>query len=79
MCVCVWYLAVMVLPSSRLIKWEGLMSLFALVNERKEGESIQYRHSINTGTLSSVCVCVCVCVSAVKRDRLKPHVLPQAN
>lgn len=33
-------MAVMVLPSSRLIGWEVFVSMFALVNERKEGESI---------------------------------------
>ena len=76
MCVCVcvlsggWLtdLAVMILPSSRLIGWEGFVSLFALVNERKEGEPIQYTLSVNRGTLSGgVCVCVCVCVCMLSR------------
>lgn len=50
---------VIMLPSSRLMRWEAaFVSLFALVNERKEGEPIQYTQSVNRGTLSGVCVCV---------------------
>ena len=36
------------LPCSRLIGWEGCVSLFVLVNERKEGEPIQYTHILST-------------------------------
>lgn len=58
--------AVMVLPSGRLIGWEGFMSVFALGNERKEGEPIQCMHSVNGGTFAGPAfVCACTCVSGV--------------
>lgn len=56
----------MVLPSCRLMGWEGLMSVFALGNERKEGESIQNMHSVNGGTFAGPAfMCACMCVSGV--------------
>ncbi len=72
-------LAVMVLPSSRLIGWEGFVSLFALVNERKEGEPIQYTHTLSTERHCQGRVCVCVCVCAVRGDCFKPNILPKAD
>lgn len=69
-------MAVMVLPSSRLIGWEVFVSMFALVNERKEGESIQYTliHTLSVVQhCQDLCVRECVFVLRVTALSLPIH------
>lgn len=69
-------MAVMVLPSSRLIGWEVFVSMFALVNERKEGESIQYTliHTLSVVQhCQDLCVRECVFVLRVTALSLPTH------
>lgn len=68
-------MAVMVLPS-RLIGWEVFVSMFALVNERKEGESIQYTliHTLSVVQhCQDLCVRECVFVLRVTALSLPTH------
>lgn len=68
--------AVMVLPSGRLIGWEVFVSMFALVNERKEGESIQYTliHTLSVVQhCQGLCVRECVFVLRVTALSLPTH------